>query len=158
MKSSSYFCKQKNGKVHLICPYLPAIMADRTSSFEFNSSPILKMTHFVSLKNFTLILRQLMILPQKSRPILTLISKNIFGAFCKQPLFQGKSWILPWFQVNLDFKRTVLTFSKQPWFQGNLNFSRCLTREFWRQRENYPLNIGLLQVYLFFIRSFFDTC
>ena len=158
MKSSSYFCKQKNGKVHLICPYLPAIMADRTSSFEFNSSPILKMTHFVSLKNFTLILRQLKNFTSKIKADFNLDFKKHFWRICKQPLFQGKSWILPWSQVNLDFKRTVLTFSKQPWFQGNLNFSRCLTREFWRQRENYPLNIGLLQVYLFFIRSFFDTC
>ena len=39
-----FFACQKNGKVHLVCPYLPANMADRRWSFEFNSSPILKIS------------------------------------------------------------------------------------------------------------------
>ena len=40
----------------MICPYLPAIMADRTSSLEFNSSPTLKISQnlLISMKRFSL--------------------------------------------------------------------------------------------------------
>ena len=55
-KSSSYFCLPKNGKVPLVCLYLPANMADRRWSFELNSDPIVKISQniVISLKRSSL--------------------------------------------------------------------------------------------------------
>ena len=57
LKSSIYFWfGKKNGKVHLVCPYLPANIADRKWSFEFNSSTIVKIsqTLVISVKRSSL--------------------------------------------------------------------------------------------------------
>lgn len=77
------------------------------------------LAHFVSSKNLPWFQDSSWILPQKSRSILTLITKTIFGALWKQPWFQGNSGILPWFQRNssdifitcLDFKATWIFHS-----------------------------------------------
>ena len=57
-KIQFFFACQNNGKVHLVYPYLPTNMADRRWSFEFNSSPIVKISQnlVISVKWSSLLL------------------------------------------------------------------------------------------------------
>ena len=85
------------------------------------------LAHFVSSKNLPWFQDSSWILPQKSRSILTLITKTIFGALWKQPWFQGNSWILPWFQRNSSdiFKTSLI--SRQLEF-STMSHSRVLKK------------------------------
>ena len=124
----------------------------------------------VSKIDFKSTLEQLQNTPQL---IYTSLNKN--SVYCVMPRSSKPPDTCKWggpelqgilkFSLNVNLKRTVLAH-----FENNLDFkvtwifSQCLTGEFWRGCEYYSLEgfschaIGVLQVYLFFIRSFFDTC